>query len=116
MNETPERILLAHLAAVLEPDEPIAAHARAEGAHVAVSDRRLIVATDDRVTLAIPFEGLRRVQFDIEKDRPATLVLVPEAFTNRPQVLAIPPEEYGAIARALAALGAGLQRATATAG
>jgi hypothetical protein len=116
MHETPQPTLLTHLAALLEADEPITAHARAQDAHVAVSDRRLIVATEDRVTLAIPFEGLRRVQFDIEKNRPATLVLVPEKFENRPQVLAVPPEEYGAIARALAAIGAGLQRAAATTG
>jgi hypothetical protein len=116
MDETPQRSLPSHLVVALEADEAIAAHARAQDAHVAVSDRRLIVATDDRVTLAIPFEHLRRVQFDIEKDRPATLVLVPELFENRPQVLSVPPEEYGAIARALAAIGAGLQRAAATAG
>jgi hypothetical protein len=116
MDDTPQHTLPAHVFVALEADEAIAAHARAQDAHVAVSDRRLIVATDERVTLAIPFGGLRRVQFDIEKDRPATLVLVPEAFQNPPQVLAVPPEEYGAIARALAAIGVGLQRAAATAG
>ena len=99
------KTLPTHVAAALEPDEAVATHARTEDAHLAVSDRRLIVAHGDRVTLAVPFERLRRIQFDIERDRPATLVLVPEFPQDRPQVLSVPPEEYGAVAQALAAIG-----------
>ena len=94
-----------HLAAALEQDEEVAALARAEEAHLAVSDRRLIVAGSDRITLAVPFQRLRRVQFDIERERPATLVLVPEFPQDRPQVLSVPPEEYAAVAQALAVIG-----------
>jgi hypothetical protein len=97
--------LPTHVVAALEPDEAVDAHARAEDAHLAVSDRRLIVASADRITLAVPFERLRRIQFDIERDRPATLVLVPQFPQDRPQVLSVPPEEYGAVAQALAAIG-----------
>ena len=105
-----------HVAAALEPDEAIDAHARADEALLAVSDRRLIVASADRITLAVPFERLRRIQFDIERDRPATLVLVPDLPQDPPQVLSVPPEEYGAIGQALAAIGVRLyssQAATA---
>lgn len=63
-----------------------------------------------RVTdgLAVPIEAIRRVQFDIERSRPATLVIVPEMSHHEPQVLAIPPAEYRAAADALVALGLAL--------
>lgn len=95
----------AHLTHLLEPDERLRVQARATAAVLAVTDRRLVVATDSRVTLGVPFEGVRRIQFDIERRRPATLVIVPEGAMHEPQVLAIPPEEYRAAAEALVAIG-----------
>jgi hypothetical protein len=89
----------------LEPDERIEVRARAQDGLVAVTDRRLAVAANDRLVLDIPFDRLRRIQFDIERARPATLVVVPEHPTDQPQVLTIPPEEYRAVAEALAIVG-----------
>ncbi len=66
-----------------------------------VTDRRVVVAQEDRVALDISFDALRRIQFDVERRRPATLVIVPEHPADEPQVLAIPPERYEAIAAAL---------------
>ena len=94
-----------HMGAVLDPGEEILVQARATDALIAVTDRRLLVAASHRVVLAIPFTGLRRVQFDIERNRPATLVFVPELPHHEPQVLAIPPEHYQAVAEVLVALG-----------
>jgi hypothetical protein len=90
---------------VLEPNETLRAHARARDAIIAVSDRRLIVAARERVALSIGFDELRRIQFDIERDRPATMVIVPEEAHYEPQVLAIPPQEFKATAEALALIG-----------
>jgi hypothetical protein len=90
---------------VLQPDEPIQIRARAREALVAVTDRRMHIATEDRVALDVPFPGLRRIQFDIERDRPATLVVVPEHPEDEPQVLAIPVDEYEAVAAALVEIG-----------
>ena len=91
---------------LLEADEPLHGQARAEDAILLVTDRRLAVATtDDRFDLDIPFDRLRRVQFDIERTRPATLVLVPESPSDRPQVLAIPSTEYESAAQVLAVIG-----------
>lgn len=89
----------------LEAGEALRAAIRAREAVLAISDRRLIVAASDRVALDVPIEGVRRVQFDIERARPATLVIVPDHPVHEPQVLAIPREEYAAAASALAALG-----------
>src|SRR5260221_14155560 len=86
--------LPAHLGAALEPGEEVRMYARSTLAILAVTTRRVVVAESDRVALAVPFEGLRRVQLDIERTRPATLVLMPEHPRDEPQVLAIPPEHY----------------------
>jgi hypothetical protein len=98
----------ATLRQVLHPREQVRWRAVATDAVLAVTDRRLIVAAPTRVALAIPFEGVRRIQFDIERNRPATLVVVPELGHHEPQVLAIPPEQYHAAAEALVALGLAL--------
>ena len=107
-NTQPHPNIEPYLAAALEPDEELRAHARAREAVLAVSDRRLIVAARERLTLAIGFAEVRRVQFDIERDRPATLVIVPEEAHNEPQVLAIPPDQLRATAEVLALIGDGL--------
>ena len=49
--------------------------------------------------------SVRRVQFDIEKARPATLVIVPERPDDPPQVLAVPADHYEAVAAALVTIG-----------
>jgi hypothetical protein len=85
----------------LEAGEVVLATARASDALLAVSDRRVVVATRERIALSIPIEDLRRIQFDIEKRRPATLVIVPEEPRAEPQVLAIPPAEIRATTNAL---------------
>ncbi len=89
----------------LEPDENVEVIAEATGARLLVTDRRIAVATDDRIALDIRLEGLRRVQFDIERVRPATLVIVPEHPRDEPQVLGIPPSRYDEVTRALAIIG-----------
>ncbi len=94
-----------HLVNALDPDEPIALRARARDAVIAVTDRRMLVATDTRLAMDVPFPRLRRIQFDIERGRPATLVVVPEFSDAEPQVLAIPAEEYRAVADALVEIG-----------
>jgi hypothetical protein len=70
-----------------------------------VTDRRLAVASQERLALDVPIDNLRRVQFDIERDRPATLVVVPQRPLDEPQVLAVRPAEYEAVAQALVVIG-----------
>ena len=90
---------------LLEPDETIEVIAETPTAKVVVTDRRLAVANDERVALDVGFRALRRIQFDIERHRPATLVIVPEDPSHEPQVLGVPPESYGEITKALAIVG-----------
>ena len=95
----------SHLLAALEADEELRVKARARDAALAVTDRRVLVAANERLALNVPFEGLRRIQFDIERSRPATMVIVPEERQNEPQVLAIDPDEFESAAKALAFIG-----------
>jgi hypothetical protein len=94
----------------LEPGETVEALAHAASASLLVTDRRIAVAEAERIALDVPFEGLRRIQFDIERERPATLVIVPEHPSHEPQVMAVPPERYPEVTRALALIGERLYR------
>jgi hypothetical protein len=89
----------------LAPDEEIHVQATAGESVVIVTDRRLAVASPERLALDVPIDNLRRIQFDIERDRPATLVVVPERPLDEPQVLAVRPHEYEAVAQALVVIG-----------
>jgi hypothetical protein len=100
-----ESSIQVHVREVLEPGEQLRLHAPASDATIAVTDRRLIVADPNRVALAVPFGRLRRIQFDVERSRPATLVIVPEHPRDEAQVLSIRPDQYEATARALVAIG-----------
>ncbi len=93
------------LRGLIGPDETIEVLARAREHQVLVTDRRLLVGNDERVALHIAHHQLRRIQFDIERQRPATLVLVPEDPADEPQVLSVPPERYEEFANALVVLG-----------
>jgi hypothetical protein len=104
-NASPDEDIEPYVLELLEPDETLRVCARARDAVLAVSDRRLIVAARERLALSVGFHELRRIQFDIERDRPATMVIVPEEAHHEPQVLAIPPEEFRATAEALALIG-----------
>jgi hypothetical protein len=90
---------------ILDPDESIEMVAKARTHRVVLTDRRVAVTDDERVALHVSYPAVRRIQFDIERNRPATLVIVPESPHDEPQVLAIPPEEYEDVAKALVAIG-----------
>ncbi len=94
---------------LLQPGERVALAVAATNEELRVTDRRLIVTSAGHVRLDIPYERLRRIQFDIEAGRPATLVLVPHLPSDEPQVLAIPHESLHQAAELLAFVGERLQ-------
>ena len=90
---------------LLEADEQVKRITRAMDATVVVTDRRIAVARGERIAMDIPFDRLRRIQFDVERRRPATLVVVPELPRDEPQVLTIEPEHFEEVAHAIAIIG-----------
>src|SRR6476660_7834537 len=100
-----DRDIQAHVREMLEPGEQLRLRAPASEAIIIITDRRLIVADPNRVALAVPFERLRRIQFDVEHSRPATLVIAPEHPRDEAQVLSIQPDQYEATAQALVVIG-----------
>jgi hypothetical protein len=90
---------------LLEPGELLHARAEATDASLIVTNLRVAVAVNARLAMAVPFASLRRVQYDIERGRPATLVLVPDRPADVPQVLAIPPQQYAVVGEALSLIG-----------
>lgn len=87
------------------PDERLHALAQADGYQILVTDRRIAIAQGIRIALNVPIERVRRIEFDIEMSRPATLVIVPEKATDAPQVLTVPVDQYEEVVAALVRLG-----------
>ena len=86
-------------------------HATTRGVVLLATDRRMAVIADERLALDLPYRRLRRIQFDIERDRPATLVIVPESPADEPQVISVYPDEYSDVAEVLVAVGRNLVEA-----
>ena len=105
LTQRQEPLPEAVLSGFLEPDERLHVSTRSRDAILAVTDRRLIVADENRLALEVAIDGIRRIQFDIERSRPATFTIVPEDPADEPQVLAIEPTEYAQAAQALTVVG-----------
>jgi hypothetical protein len=101
----PRNVTPPELAPLLQPGELVQHRAEALEAIMAVTDRRILVKSDRRVALDLPFEALRRIQFDVERRRPASLVIVPEETRYEAQVLSVPAEGLQEAATAIAAIG-----------
>ena len=97
---------------ILQPTEQVVHFTELGDALIAVTDTRLAVADANRVALAVGIEDLRRIQFDIEKTRPATLVIVPERPDDDPQVLKVEPDCYEEVAAILVTVGRRLAAAS----
>ena len=90
---------------VLRPGEVVETQAVVEGSAIAVTKERLIVVEGDKPVLDIPFDELRRIQFDIERGRDATLVIVPEHISNWPRIVSVPVRHLRETAAVLARIG-----------
>jgi len=90
---------------ILRPGEVVESEAPAADALIAVTRERLLVAEGDKTVLDISFGELRRVQFDIERGRDATLVIVPEHISNWPRILSVPVPNLKETALVLARVG-----------
>ena len=101
---------------ILQPGEVVESQAVAEDSVLAVTSQRIILAEGDRTVLDLPFSGLRRGQFDVERGRVATLVIVPEHVTHEPRVVAIPIPKLRETALALARIGERLNEDKASQG
>jgi hypothetical protein len=94
----------------LHDDEELHLATDMEQALVAVTNRRLIVKEAERFALDVPIEDIRRIQLDVERARPATLVVVPQEPTHEPQVLSVPVERLEAVTRMVHIIGERLGR------
>ena len=90
---------------ILQPGEVVESQAQADGFLIAVTGQRVIVTDGSRPVMDTTFGELRRIQFDVERRRPATLVIVPEDPRHEPQVIAVPPARYAEVTAMLATIG-----------
>jgi hypothetical protein len=89
-----------------ERGDPVRARAKVVNGVLLVTGRR-VALTDDagESTLDVPFIGIRRIEFNIDRERPATVVIVPEHRTDPLIALEVASDQYAAVAEALAVLG-----------
>ena len=92
----------------LRPGERVIEVVQVDGATLILTSDRIAVGADKRVQFDVRIAGLRRIQFDIEAERPATLSIVPESAATEPSILTVMPHAYDDVARMLASLGAQL--------
>jgi hypothetical protein len=92
------------ISSILAPGEELRGHAPLVEGTVAVTNERLFVANGANIAVDITWARLRRVQLDIERHRPATLVVVPEWPTDPPQVLSVPPASYRSVTNLVAVI------------
>jgi hypothetical protein len=105
MSEREEAETTRGVLHLLQPGEELTIHAGTARGTIAVTDRRLIVTDGGRTVLDLAFADVRRLQFDIERGRPATLVVVPEHPSDEPRVLDVPRDGYEAVATAFVRIG-----------
>jgi hypothetical protein len=101
-RDEPADLQVLHL---LQPGERVELGLGSFGAELRVTDRRLLVTDADAVRLDIPYERLRRIEFDLEAGRAATLVVVPHHPDDEPQVLSVPSDQLHVAAELLAFVG-----------
>ena len=95
---------------ILQPGEVVERQALADGFLIAVTSKRIIVTDGDRPVMDISYDELRRIQFDVERDRTATLVMVPEHIRNEPRVFSVPIANLTETALTLALIGERINR------
>lgn len=79
------------------------------GGRLVLTDRRVVVSEHGVITLDVPIDNLRLVEFDLESQRPARVIIVPARPTDPPRELAIEPQQYDEVASLLAELGPRIQ-------
>lgn len=102
------------IAAEISGDETVRALVDGVDGRVVVTDQRLAVTDAQRIALNIELRKLRRIQFDIERERPATMVIVPDDPRHEAQVVTVPPEQFDAAGEALAYIGRTMQAGSAS--
>jgi hypothetical protein len=94
----------------LHEDEELHVATDTDQGLIAVTDRRLIVKHAERIALDLPLEDIRRIQFDVERARPATLVVVPHSPSHPPEVMSVPVERLEPVSRMVYIIGDRLGR------
>jgi hypothetical protein len=109
-NTAPDRTAFP-LPHILEPGEVLETHAVVDGVVIAATKHRLVIVDNEKTVLDIPFPELRRIQFDIERNRDATLVIVPEHISNWPRIISVPVAQLKETSETLAFIGERLNAA-----
>jgi hypothetical protein len=90
---------------LLHPGERVEMVLDATNGELRATDRRLLMTVAGRVRMDIGYEDVRRIQFDVEAHRPATMVIVPNIANREPHVLGVPRDRLHLAGELLAFVG-----------
>lgn len=91
------------------PDERVHVMVETDEAVLALTDRRVIARDGQQGALDVPVTAIRRIQLDVEKHRPATLVVVPDDPGKGVVVLSVPSDQLAKVGDIVARIGAQLE-------
>ena len=74
-----------------------------------LTDLRVLLTENGQITLDVPIGQVRLVELDVEQQRPARVIIVPESPLDAPRELAIDPQQYDEVASVLQQLGPMIQ-------
>lgn len=94
---------------LLGRDEVVRGVLNGIGGRLVITDRRVVITENGVITLDVSIDNLRLVEFDLESQRPATVIIVPEHPRDPPRQLAIEPHQFDEVASVLAQLGPRIQ-------
>ena len=105
--------------AVIEREDPIKRHLGSDEAVLGIvhgtygrlilTDLRVLLTENGQITLDVPIGQVRLVELDVEQQRPARVIIVPESPLDAPRELAIEPQQYDEVASVLQQLGPMIQ-------
>lgn len=93
----------------LGPNEAVRGLIDGTDGRLVLTDHRVLVSENGRITLDVPIANLRLVEFDVERQRPARVIVVPESPLDAPRDLSIEPQQYDEVASVLQQLGPQVQ-------
>ena len=93
----------------LGPDEAVRGVVDAKDGRLILTDRRVLVTENGRISLDVPIDNVRLIEFDVAQDRPAKVIIVPTSPLDAPRELDIEPQQYHEVASLLQELGPKMQ-------
>jgi hypothetical protein len=107
----PEQDPRGRFSVAFGPDERVRVVVETDDGVLALTDRRVVGRDALQAMLDVPVTAVRRIQLDVEKHRPATVVVVPDDATKVVMALSVPADQLASVSELVVRVGAELEAA-----